>query len=303
MSKLTDSILAAKTAYAGHGPVMDLTHGGQGGQTAAIGRLVNGTAYGEWISNQAYVRQNIIPVVLDYPRGLDSLPESQKLIDTYNAMMTLHPETIEGLSSGLSVDFDQHSVGPTEQQDEITRVTRAVSSVTNTYKEKAGKAITHFGDFLIRYLYSDPDVEKPLISNISGFQPEGAMYTPEYFSGTHLYIEPDILQRRVVDAWLVTNVMIKGTGDRTGKRDIHSARGTQDISWELTGITMNNEAVLALAETILAKMTVLGTNPEIDMTVPANDLSAPSLGFGGNGSNSVDYNSTPTVNPTATPVV
>jgi len=295
MSRLKDSILQKGKAYAGNAPVLDLAYGGQNGHAAAIGRIgQDGKNYDEWISNQAYVKQNVIPMVLSYPRAFDLMPDKQMWIDTYNALMTLHPLTIDGLTSGLTVEFDEHAVGGAgEMQEEITKVTRARTSLTKTYKEKSGKSIQKFIDMVIRYLYSDPDVEKPLITNITG-DTFGGMYTPDYYTGTHLYIEPDVTQRIVVDAWLCTNVMFKGNGDRTGKRDVHSARETSDLSIEFTSITMNNESVLQLANTMLANLNVLKANPELDMVVPQADIAA-ALASGATGVNSVNYNSVPKV--------
>jgi len=275
MSRLKDAILDKNKAYAGHSPMLNLINGGQNGHMANIGRVgQDGLNYDEWISNQAYVRQNVIPMVLKYPKAFDLMPDKQLWIDTYNSLMTLHPLTIDGLTSGLTVEFDEHAIGGAgEMQEEFTKVSRARSTISNTYKEKAGKAIIKFNDMLIRYLYSDPDVEKPLIANITK-DTFGGMYTPDYYTATHLYIEPDILQRNVVDAWLCTNVMIKGTGDRLGKRDIHSPRETQDVTMELTSITMNNEAVLQLADTMLSQLNIINANPEIDMVVPQSKIEA-----------------------------
>lgn len=307
MSRLTDAILAQGQTGFEHSPTVDLSYGGQNGHTAAIGRIANGKNYSEWISNQAHVQQNIIPVVLDYPRGIDFLPNKQKWIDQYNALMTVHPLTIEGLSSGLTNEFEQHAIGAAgEQQDELTKVSRAVSNVTMSYKEKNGKAIQKFVDYIIRYLYSDPDVEKPLVSNLPGFNPDSGLYTADYMSGTTLYIEPDVTQTHVVDAWLCTNQMFKGNGDRTGSRDIHSARKTIDLSLELTGITMANDNVRTLASTVLTNLNagILGIDPRTAMPLPVTGVN-PMLGSA-NGSTTVDYNNTPVqpgTNAKASPIV
>jgi len=290
MSRVKDAIMAKGKAYAGSSPVANLSYGGQGGHTAAIGRIgVDGKNYGEWISNQAYVRQNVIPIVLDYPKAFDYMPDAQMWIDAYDALMTLHPISIDGLQSGLTVEFDEQAIGGAgEMQEDYTKVSRARTTLSKTYKEKSGKAIQRYIDMVIRYLYSDPDVEKPLVTNLvpDSF---GGIYTPDFYTGTHLYIEPDITQTKVVDAWLCSNIMFKGNGDRTGKRDIHTARETLDLSIELTSITMNNEAVLKLAETMLAQLNTLTANPDLDMVVPVNEVSA-ALGAG---TGSTNFNSVP----------
>jgi len=303
MSRLTDAVLASNKAYAGHAPVMDLTFGGQNGRNAAIGRIGadNKTHYAEWISNQAYVRQNIIPVVLSYPKAFDLLGDAKaKMIDTYNALMTVHPMSIEGLQSGLSVEFAEHAVGAAgEVQHEITKTSRAVSTLSMNFNEKAGKAIQKFIDWNIRYLYSDPDVEKPLISNLYDFATAGGaagLYTPDYFTGTVLYIEPDVTQQHVVDSWLMSNIMFKGNGDRTGKRDIHSARETLDLSIECTGLTMSNENVDMLADTMLKQLNVLVTNPSVAMVLPQNGQKS---GLNVNANSTNQFGSTPATTGTA----
>jgi len=301
MSRLKNAILAKDQAYAGHAPNLDLAYGGMNGVAAAIGRIgQDGNNYDEWVSNKAYVRRNIIPVVISYPKAFDffSPDIKKKLVETYNALMTLHPLTIDGLQSGLTVEFDEHDVGGAgEKQEEITNVTRARTVVSKTYKEKEGKAIQKFIDFVIRYLYLDPDTDKPLVSNlISAESAYSGIYTPDYYTGTHLYIEPDVMQKHVVDAYLCTNMMFKSNGDRTSKRDIHSAKETLDLSIEFTSITMSNESVRKLADTVLAGLNVLNTDPNIDMVVPQSTIDA-ALKDSSTGYNSVDYNSVP--KPTA----
>jgi len=300
MSKLKDAILASGKAYAGHSPVLNLAYGGQNGHMNAIGRAgPDGSGnFSEWISNQAYVKQNIIPVVMDYPKAFDLMADSQMWIDTYNAIMTLHPLTITGLTSGLTVEFAEHAVGGAgEMQEEITKVSRARSTLNKTYKEKSGKSIQKFIDMVIRYLYSDPDMEKPLlfsgaagITNPVEVAKLGAgMYTPEYFTGTNLYIEPDITQQQVVDAWMVTNIMFKGNGERTGKRDTHSARETMDLAIDFTGITMNNESVLRLADTVLKGLNVLNASPD-NVVLPVIN---PSASLAATNNKAVSFDTTP----------
>jgi len=298
MSRLKDAVLGANTAYTGHAPVLDLTFGGQNGRNAAIGRSDGTNNYAEWISNQAYVRQNIIPIVLAYPKAYDLLdePAKTKMIDTYNALMTIHPMSIEGLQSGLSVEFAEHAIGAAgEMQHEITKTSRAVSTLSMNFNEKAGKAIQKFIDWNIRYLYSDPDVEKPLISNLYDFGTGGntgaaGMYTPDFYTGTVLYIEPDVTQQHVNDSWLMSNIMFKGNGDRTGKRDIHSARETLDLSIECTGLTMSNENVDMLADTMLKQLNVLVSNPTVAMTLPQG---AQETSLAANANNSNQFDSVP----------
>jgi len=287
MGILTDAILAKDTVYAGHSAAVDLTFGGQNGIMPKIGRIKDGKNYDEWISNQAYIKRNIIPVVLRYPRFFDLMPShKEKWIATYKALIELHPLTIDGLSSGLTVETDEHPVGGAgEMQEEITDVKRARSTLSFTFKEKAGKAIQKFLDKVIRYGYMDPDVKRPLIAeHIATMADIGGMYTADFYTGTVIFIEPDITQKVVVDAWLCTNMFFKSNGDRTGKRDIRSAGEAPELSIESTSITMNNEAVMVLADKILGELTSLSKLPDTGIVVPSAEVDAAvkaqAVGFG-----------------------
>jgi len=276
MSKITDSIFDKNTAYAGHSPALDLKYGGQDGYMSRIGRVGDdGKYYSEWISNQAYVKNNIIAVVMKYPKFFDYMPDAEKLIAAYKALIELHPLTIDGLTSGLTVETDEHPVGAAgEMQEEITKVTRARSTVSFTYKEKAGKSIQKFVDMIIRYGYMDPDVLKPLvIQYMDDFKDQIKLYTPEFYTGTVLFIEPDITKTTVVDAWLTTNMFFKGNGDRTGKRDIRSAGELLDLTLETSGITLNNESILGLADDVLGNLSILNLTPDTTLIGDVKDNS------------------------------
>jgi len=275
MATIADAILNKEEVYAGHSPALNLRYGGQNGYFAKIGRVgPDGKNVEEWISNQAYVQRNIIPVVLRAPKFLNYMPEPQKWIDTYKALIELHPLTITGLTSGLTVETDEHAIGGAgEMQEEITDVKRARSTVSTTYKEKAGKAIIKFLDYLIRYGMMDPDTKKPLVANfMENIEDIGGMYTADFYTGTVLFIEPDVTQKIVVDAWLTTNFFPKSNGERTGKRDIHSAGEAPELSIEWAGITMNNEAVMNMADTILQNLTVINTLPDVGMVTPQSEI-------------------------------
>jgi len=277
MARIKDSILQKKSAYAGTSPVSDLRYGGQNGYMAKIGRVgKDGKNAEEWISNQAYVQRNIIPVVIRAPKFFNYMPEPKKWIETYKALIELHALTITGLNSGLTVETDEHAVGGAgEKQEEVTNVLRTRSTINTTYKEKVGKSIIKFLDYCIRYGMMDPDTKKPLVANImKNLDNDGGIYTADFYTGTILFIEPDVTHTVVNDAWLCTNVFPKSNGERTGKRDINSAGETIDISIDWSSITMSNEVVMDMADKVLKNLTVLNTLPDTDMALPSSEIDA-----------------------------
>jgi len=277
MARIKDALLQKGNGHAVHSPVASLNYGGQNGYMAKIGRVdLDGKNYEEWISNQAYVQRNIIPIVIRTPLFFNFMPEPKKWISAYKALIELHPLAITGLTSGLTVEVDEHAIGGAgEMQEEATNVTRARSNINTNFKEKANKSITKFLDLCIRYGIMDPDTKKPLVSNlIDDIGQIGGAYTADFYTGTVLFIEPDVTQKVVVDAWLTTNMFPKTNGERTGKRDIHSAGEAPELSIDWGGITMNNEEVLKMADIVLSKLTVIKTLPDVDMVTPASEATA-----------------------------
>lgn len=276
MARVTDAVLAAGEGHALTGQVMNLIYGGQQGYMPRIGQVgTDGKSYDEWISNQAYIKKNVIAVVIDYPKFMDFMPNPQKWIETYKALIEEHA-TIDGLSSGVTVETDEHAIGGGgEFQEEPTDVKRARSSINYNFKEKANKSIQMFIDYCIRYGIMDPDTKKPLVMKyINDISQIGGMYTPDYYSGTVLYIEPDTTHKVVVDAWLSTNQFFKSNGERTGRRDMKSAGETLDLSIEVSSITLNNANVKTFAQKILAGLTVINKIPDTDLVLPVSEINS-----------------------------
>jgi len=251
---------------------LNLVFGGQSGYIPKIGRKgLDGSNFGEWISNQGYVKKNVIPIVLSYPKFIDHLQEPVEWRAVFKSLIETHALSIDGLTSGLTVETDEHAVGGGgEFQQEITDVKRERSNITTVFKEKAGKPIQMFFDFYIRYGIMDPDTKVPLITNYfeqPGLESVGGMYSPADYTATILFIEPDITHKTVVDAWLSTNLFPHSNGDRTGKRNVSEAGEGLEISIEWGGITTNNSAVLQMAQEILESMNITNI-PDIQVELP-----------------------------------
>ena len=255
--------------------MLNIDFGGQFGWSPRLGHIDSDKKnYSEWISNHKYISKNVIAVVIQTPRFFDFMPDPQKWISAFKSLIELHSKSIEGLNSGLTVEYSEHAVGGAgEMQEEVTNVTRARSTVTHTVEEKAGKPINRFLTDWIRYGLMDPDTKHALIGTLSNWKDE--LYTPEYYTATVLYFEPDITMRHVVEAWLCTNMAPKGNGEVVGKRDLTAAGEAKDIAIEFTSITMYNEPVRRLAQSILNEMTTIKVDPhQLPMFVSENPSEA-----------------------------
>lgn len=279
MSIITDAIL--KKAHGSVGaPSLNLAHGGQNGHMPALGMIQNEKLYQEFISNQPYVKHNIIPLVLEFPKFLNYMDgDGDYWKNAYKAIIERHASKIDGLSSGLTVNYDEHKVGTSLTHKEIVNVVQAESAITYTIKDKANKSIVKFLDMFIRYGYMDPMSQKPLIATLLDGNPAletaiNGIYTSDWFTGTIIFIEPDSLNRSAVDAWLTFNATFDGTGDRTGGMDKSADLEAPEISIGISGMTLNNDNVIELGDKLLKSLTVLSKDPGKDMPLPVDDISA-----------------------------
>lgn len=273
-TRLTQAIIPQGRLESGAAPVLDLSYGGQNGYLPRIGMLGNdGKYYGEWISNHAYIKRNVIPIVLQIPGFFNYMPEPLKWKRYYKALMETHALTIDGLASGLTVESDEHAIGGSgEFQEEVTDVKRARSNPSFTFQEKAGRSIQKFFEAYIKYGLMDPDTKDPLVKRYMNINDVGGMYTPDFYTGTMIFIEPDITKQNVIDAWLCTNMFPKSAGDRTGKMDKRSAAELVEHSIEFSAITLNNEQVQMLARAILSRISVLRQVPDLDLVLPVDGV-------------------------------
>jgi hypothetical protein len=264
MSRITDAILDQRAFGRGmNQPMLDPTFGGQMGYAPNIA---------EWVSNQAYVRRNVIPVLLEAPGFFQYMPDPQKWIDCLKSIVELHCRSIEGLNAGITLDFDEHPVGGGGAvQHEVTDSKREQSNVTMQFVEKYGMPIQTFLYNWITYGIMDPDVKFALSNTLQGNRPEDML--ADQYTMSMLFMEPDPQHKRVVKSWVVTNMMPKSTGEIIGKRDLTSASEVLNLSIEFTGIAQFNLGTNLFAQSILDTINMNNANPFLRPS-PVAEISA-----------------------------
>ena len=152
------------------GKMLDLSYGGQFGWSPRLGRLDGTKHFAEWISNQAYVSRNIVAIVLQYPKVFDFLPNSEKWISTYKAIMETQAESITGFQAGLTLTVEEHAVGGGgEQQLEVTDSKRARTEVTYKWRERIGMPISSFLEAYMDYGIMNHETKTALVGLYSTF--------------------------------------------------------------------------------------------------------------------------------------
>ena len=246
-------------------PTSNLLKGGQWGYVPIIGTKDNKHA---WMADQAYIRRDVIPVVLQAPKGFELLPNGDYFKKACVALFEKHARTIEGLDSSLTVNVGEHELGlEGGKYQEPVNVTVAESNVSISLTEKYGQAVKNFLDVWIRYLIMDPQTKSPLIAQyltngngqgsneiyINGTAINNNVWSTEYYTMTVLFIEPDILNARVVNAWLVSNMFPRSVPNIIGKRDKKADKEIEEITIEFGGFALHsrNTHVRKLAQDIL----------------------------------------------------
>lgn len=255
MSRLKDTILDNGRAYS-HGkqtPMVDLKNGAQFGYQ---------TDFTQYVSNSAYVKRNLIALLVEAPRGFQDLDDPDRYVAALKALVELHPRTIDGLNSTLTVEFVENAVGGAgEVQQDVGNVTRARSEPAFTWTEKYGKPVSSFLKSWILNLIMDPISKVPGVVTRGTRKPTDLL--PDYNSMTVMFIEPDPTHTKVQQAWLCTNMKPNGAGDETGRRDLTAGGESLDISVTFSALTQVGAGVDKFAQSLLDELTLTGSNPNL----------------------------------------
>lgn len=266
-----ENVLLGQKAYSSNmtQPMIDPSMGGQFGYAPVLK---------EWISNQAYVRKNLIPILLESPKFFRRMPDSAKWDSTLKRLVETSARTIEGLRGGLTVEWEEHAVGGGgEFQQEFTDVKRARSEPVFTFVERYGMPIQTFLYHWITYGMMDPDTKYALSGTLTDAPSD--MLADEY-TMSMLFMEPDATGRKVMKSWVCANMAPKGTGDIEGKRDQTSASELLTLSIEFTALSQFNLGTNVFAQGILDNIVMTNANPywrpsfvsEISADVQASDV-------------------------------
>lgn len=254
MARLTDALLGAKAWSTGNdNPQLDPTFGGQFGWS---------TNPSEWVSAQAYVPRNLIPIVLESPEFFQKMPDPEKWVAAWKCLVEKHARTIEGLKAGLTVDVAEHAFGGAgEMFQEFTDVKRERSELSFAMVDKYGNVFQQFLERWIMYGLMHPETKIPLTATLEGGGPSDNL--ADWYGGTIAFIEPDPTGKRVIRTWISTNVWPKGTGPIEGKMDKTSALNIKELSLEFTSLTFINEGTRAYGQEILDGINTTFANPQL----------------------------------------
>jgi len=276
--RLTDAIQKTGENGVSSTPRINLLDAGYDGFYPELAKTIGGKNFEKWMNNAAYVSNNIVAVVVRTPKMFDVLADAAlgaRLRNLYIATMTHIPLTITGFEATVTLETAEHRSGAAgELHEEFTKASRSRTRITKTYVEKLGKPLNRFFDFMIRYGIKDPDTQSPLLTTLSlvdNSLVKGELLTPDYYTGSILYFEPDMINKNVVEAYYCVNVAPKTAGEVTSKRDLGSGGETKEYSIEFTSITRSGEAIRRSTQTVLDRMSIFDKNPDRDEIIAIHD--------------------------------
>lgn len=213
----------------------------------------------QWVSNQAYVKNNLVCILLEPPRFFQVMPNPEKWTAVLKSILETHSKKIEGFKAGLTAEFEEHEVGGAgEMQQELTDVKRDRTEPSFIVTEKEGRPIQNFLHQWIQYGMMDPDTKTALAGTLSNLPSD---FLADWYTATILVFEPDKLHKKVVKSWITTNMMPKATGDIDGGRDLSSSKEILEITIEFTGISQTGEGTNRFAQQLLNNIVIENANP------------------------------------------
>lgn len=231
--------------------VADLRYGGQMGYSPD---------FSTWVNFHPYVSRNLIPILIEPPLGFRSLPNADVWIGALRSMVEVMPMSIQGFNAELTVNTQTTPFGGGgEEFDSYVNVKRQKPDIQFTWTERVGMSIFRFHDAWIRYFIMDPNTKNATINTIPNSQLSDLM--ADQYSMTMLFIEPDELHRFVNQAWLVTNMFPKSSGQNTAKMDRANDMEKRELTIGYTGISQYGAGVDDFAQMILNEISIIGADP------------------------------------------
>ena len=257
---------------------VDLTKGGQWGFLPIIGGLDDQKKpIHEYMYNSSYLKQDVIPIVLQTPLFFKKLPNGNdgRYDLAVKALFEVHAKSIDGLNSSLTVSTVEEDTGLSGAKfKQPNGTTRADTSITvNLGNERYGLPFETLLDVWIRYGMYDPETKGPLVSKY--LDENVKVYGPEWWTCTVLFIEPDVLFKNVVHAWLVSNLFPTSNPDITGKKSESPTKEQRSLSIEFGGLAIptTNIGVIDLANKVLKSLKLYERTPD-EIKLPVNEIQA-----------------------------
>jgi len=258
-------------------PSMDIGSGAQNGFMPRLGGVSNGKVYSEYVSAAPHIRNRIIAIPLSTPGFFSMVAQGadlRKLKKWWCDIMSVHCKSITGLQGKISLETAEVQLGPSGSLflESGTKVTMERSQIVNAYDERLNKPFTDFFDWLVTSVEGHQHTQTPIIASIPEVRAlmKDRPWSPDLKTGTILYVELDLMNVNVIDAWLAGNIAPKNGGDHEGGMDITASREAVTFDVPVTCLVETGDYINQYAQHVVDRMAVFTRNPTTDMKIFVN---------------------------------
>lgn len=242
-----------------------------------------------WASEKAYVKQNLILMLLEAPKFMSLMDKPERWYGALRAFVETLPTSVTGFEAGLTVNVVDHLAGASgEAQQDFTKVTRERSApVFNFATDRSQNVIQKMIATWITYGMSDPSTNIPLAITLDKYVRTSGIgrnhWLAPWYSMTFIAMEPNSTMTKVINSWLVTNSWPMGTGPISGQRDIASDLVVPELSFSFTAFSDFNEGINRYAESLLSgiKFDTANPNTRVPFVNYGEDLVSPEVATAG----------------------
>ena len=238
-----------------------------------------------WVTSARYVKQRLIPVLVEAPPLLQYVPGYTLMLATLKTLIEDRATSITGLNSTRTWSHTETLEGNSGEMRETVNDAKIERSVpVFEWPELHNRSIGRYWERSGDLIQMDPDLGHAGVVYLASYQnAENRLPIIEANqSMTVLFIEPNNSMTGVVNAWLCTNMQNKSAGENTGSRVMGEALESPTVSVEFTAITDRSNSVKQMAQDYLDQLNKLGMNPDALATFTdsvSSDVEAAGTGF------------------------
>lgn len=254
MARITDVFVTNPPYYDHKAPIIDLKKGGQFGHMMDYAALASATPY---------VRQNLIAILLEAPRGFQYMDRPEIWRASLKSIIEEQSKSITGLNSTLKIENVEQAVGGAgEQISAVSNVTREQSRPVHSINEKYNMSVATFINSWILELMMDPETKYPNIITRGDKRSQLTDHLADFYGATVIYFEPDPIFRHVIKAWLCYFVRPADEGVTIeGSRDLTTGKEELSVDLTMTAVSQVGAGPIELAQKILDSLNPTNANP------------------------------------------
>ena len=254
MARITDVFVTNPPYYNHKAPIIDLKKGGQFGHMMDYAALASATPY---------VRQNLIAILLEAPRGFQYMDRPEIWRASLKSIIEEQSKSITGLNSTLKIENVEQAVGGAgEQISAVSNETREQSRPVHSINEKYNMSVATFINSWILELMMDPETKYPNIITRGDKRSQLTDHLADFYGATVIYFEPDPIFRHVIKAWLCYFVRPADEGVTIeGSRDLTTGKEELSVDLTMTAVSQVGAGPIELAQKILDSLNPTNANP------------------------------------------